>query len=78
MSWIQNAITGFVNWHKQNFLSWFLLALGMCAILIFEARDVGLQTSQWFWLLVITIDVAILCVWIITWGDSDSEDAQPL
>lgn len=76
MNWIQNAASGFINWHKQNFFYWLILAVGMCAILLFEARDVGLQASQWFWLLVITVDVAILCVWIITWGDSDEDSVE--
>lgn len=55
-----------------NLTAWFALALGMVAILIFEARDVGLQASQWFWLIVITVLVAGACIWIISWGDEEN------
>lgn len=55
--------------------AWFVLAAGMVAILVFEARDVGLQGSQWFWLIVITVLVAGLCIWIINWGE-DEDDAE--
>ncbi len=61
------------NWiMKHTSLSaWFVLALGMVVLLVYEARDVGLESSQWFWLIVITILVAGACVWIISWGDDD-------
>ena len=61
------------NWVKKhpNLTAWFVLALGMVALLVFEARDVGLETSQWFWLIVVTILVAGAAVWIISWGDDD-------
>lgn len=55
--------------------SWFVLALGMVLILLYEARSVGLQASQWFWLIVITVLVAGLCIWIISWGDDEEGDA---
>lgn len=51
--------------------AWFVLALGMNAILIFEARDVGLLAMQWFWLILITTLVAGACIWIVSWGDKD-------
>lgn len=54
-----------------NLTAWFVLALGMVAILLWEARDVGLEGMQWFWLVVVTILVAGACVWIISWGDDD-------
>ena len=50
---------------------WAILALGMVAILLYEARDVGLTTSNWFWLIVSTIGVAGICVWIISWDDDE-------
>jgi hypothetical protein len=59
-----------------NLSAWFVLALGMVLILLYEARDVGLQTMQWFWLIVITILVAGACIWIIGWGDSDEDAAE--
>ncbi|MBK6324649.1 MAG: hypothetical protein IPF56_01720 [Chloroflexi bacterium] len=58
-----------------NLSAWFVLALGMVLILIYEARSVGLQTMQWFWLILITILVAGACIWIVSWGDND-EDAE--
>lgn len=61
------------NWimRHPNLSAWFVLALGMVAILVFEARNVGLEGMQWFWLILITILVAGACVWIISWGDDD-------
>ena len=61
------------NWIKKhpNLSAWFVLALGMVAILVFEARDVGLVASQWFWLIVVTILVAGACIWIISLGDDE-------
>ena len=57
-----------------NLASWIVLALGMNIILLFEARDVGLEGSQWFWLIVVTTLVAGACVWIISWGDDDEAE----
>jgi hypothetical protein len=61
------------NWVTKHpsLTAWFVLALGMVALLVFEARDVGLETSQWFWLIVVTILVAGAAIWIISWGDDD-------
>jgi len=68
------------NWIKEhpNLTAWTVLALGMVLILIWEARDVGLATSQWFWLLVVTIAVAGACIWIISWGDDEEEQEEQL
>ncbi len=59
--------------NHPNLIAWFVLGLGMVLILVFEARDVGLQASQWFWLIVITVLVAGACIWIISWGDDEDE-----
>lgn len=59
-----------------NLTAWFVLALGMVAILIWEARDVGLETSQWFWLILVTVLVAGACIWIISWGDDEEEEGE--
>ncbi len=63
------------NWitHHPNLSAWFVLALGMVILLVYEARDVGLQGSQWFWLIVVTVLVAGACIWIISWGDEDDD-----
>ena len=55
--------------------AWAALAVGMVAILIWSARDVGLEGSQWAALIVATILLAGLCVWIIGWDDQE-EDAE--
>ena len=66
------------NWVSAhpNLSAWAVLALGMVAILVFEARDVGLEPRQWFWLIVITVLVAGACIWIISWGDDEPEEEQ--
>ncbi len=66
------------NWISQhpNLSAWIVLAIGMVAILLYEARDVGLQGVQWFWLIVITVLVAGACVWIISWGDDEEEATE--
>jgi hypothetical protein len=65
------------NWIRShpNLTAWIVLAAGMVAILLWEARDVGLEGMQWFWLVVVTVLVAGACIWIISWGDDeDGED----
>ena len=70
MEKVKNIIT------SHPYLSaWVVLALGMVLILVYEAQNVGLEGSQWFWLITITILVAGACIWIISWGD-DEEDAS--
>lgn len=65
-----NSLKAWILKHS-NLSAWFVLALGMVLLLVYEARDVGLQASQWFWLVVITVLVAGACIWIISWGDDD-------
>lgn len=56
--------------------AWVVLALGMVAILVYEARDVGLLATQWVALIVATVLVAGLCVWIISWEDTPEETPE--
>lgn len=58
-----------VSWIKKHpqLASWAALAVGMVAILAWEARDVGLLAHQWAALIVATVLVAGACVWIIGW-----------
>ena len=65
-------IKGFVNEHPQ-WTSWIVLSIGMVAILIWSARDVGLLPGQWAALIIATILVAGLAVWIIGWEDEEIE-----
>jgi len=53
--------------------SWIVLAIGMVAILIWSARDVGFTGGQWTALVVTTILLAGACVWIIGWEDDEDE-----
>ena len=78
-----------IKWVMQHprFSAWVVLAAGMVALLVFEARSVGLLPSQWIALIVATILVAGACIWIISWEDKDNpedeaevnaaEDARP-
>jgi hypothetical protein len=56
--------------------AWIVLTVGMIIILMFEARDVGLELPQWIALFVATAVVAGLCVWIISWEDEEVEEEQ--
>lgn len=58
-----------VDWVKKHpqLSAWAVLALGMVAILAWEARDVGLLPGQWVALICATVLVAGACVWIIGW-----------
>jgi len=69
---MMNSLKSWISNHP-NLSAWFVLALGMVILLLYEAQDVGLQGSQWFWLVVITILVAGACIWIISWGDDDDD-----
>jgi hypothetical protein len=53
--------------------AWVVLSLGCIALLIYEARDVGLTTGNWIALIVATIAVAGLCIWIVSWEDEDEQ-----
>jgi hypothetical protein len=65
------------NWIKAHprLTAWIVLAVGMNAMVIYEARSVGLLLGQWAALIVATTLVAGLCVWIIGWED-DEDDEQ--
>jgi hypothetical protein len=57
-----------------NIFTWVVLAIGMVAVLLWSARDVGLNMLQWFWLATATVGLAGLCAWIISWeADADDE-----
>lgn len=67
-----DRIKGFITKHPQ-LASWIVLSIGMVAILIWSARDVGLLPGQWAALIIATIAVAGLSVWIIGWEDEEEE-----
>src|SRR5712691_9521923 len=66
-----------VEWVKQHprLTAWIVLAVGMNAMVVYEARSVGLLIGQWAALVIATTLVAGLCVWIIGW--EDDEDDEP-
>jgi len=70
-----DKIKQFVNAHPQ-WTSWIVLSIGMVAILVWSARDVGLLAGQWAALIIATIAVAGLAVWIIGWEDEEEEEEQ--
>ena len=51
--------------------AWIVLSVGMVAILVYEARDVGLKAGNWFALIVATVLVAGACIMIVSWEDED-------
>jgi hypothetical protein len=65
------------NWVKSHprLTAWIVLGVGMNAMVIYEARSVGLLLGQWVALVIATSLVAGLCVWIIGW--EDDEDDEP-
>lgn len=65
-----DTLKTFVNEHPQ-WTSWIVLSIGMVAILVWSARDVGLLPGQWAALIIATILVAGLAVWIIGWEDEE-------
>ena len=66
----------FINEHPQ-WTSWIVLSIGLVAILIWSARDVGLTPGQWATLILATIGVAGLSVWIIGWEDEEESEEKP-
>lgn len=57
-----------INVHPK-LAAWLVLALGMVALVVWSAKDVGLLPGQMLALIVATIGLAGLCVWIIGWED---------
>ena len=66
------SVKQFADKHPQ-ITSWIVLAIGMVAILIWSAKDVGFTGSQWGALIISTILLAGASVWIIGWGDDGEE-----
>lgn len=67
-----------IEWVKAHpkLSAWIVLAIGMVAIITYEARDVGLLAGQWAALITATVLVAGLCVWIIGWEDDEEEEQK--
>jgi len=71
-----DKILAWVQRHPQ-LTAWGVLASGMVVILLWSARNVGLQTAQMLALVIATVLLAGLCVWIIGWEDQEPEEAEP-
>jgi len=56
---------------RPRLSAWIVLSVAICILLAIEGRDVGLLIGQWIALFVASILVAGLCIWIVTWEDSD-------
>lgn len=56
--------------------AWGVLSVGIVALLIYEARDVGLSAGNWIALIVASVVVAGLCIWIVSWEDDEEETAS--
>jgi predicted tellurium resistance membrane protein TerC len=69
------SLKDWVNRHPQ-LTAWAALAVGMVAILIWAAKDVGLEPGQWAALIIATILLAGLCIWIIGWDSSEEEKEE--
>jgi predicted tellurium resistance membrane protein TerC len=65
----------FVKRHPK-LTAWAVLAVGMVAMLIWSARNVGLLAGQWAALIVATILLAGLCVWIIGWDSKENKEKE--
>jgi hypothetical protein len=61
---------------RPRLAAWIVLSLGIVILLMIEARDVGLLIGQWVALIVASVLVAGLCIWIVTWEDSDEQAAE--
>lgn len=55
---------------------WAVLAVGMVAILIWSAWDVGLLPGQWAAMIVAVILLAGLCAWIVGWEGEEEEGEE--
>ena len=68
-----NQVITWVKTHPR-LTAWIVLAVGMNAMVVYEARNVGLLIGQWAALVIATTLVAGLCVWIIGWEDDDEDE----
>ncbi|MEJ2732222.1 MAG: hypothetical protein P8189_01420 [Anaerolineae bacterium] len=66
------SLKDWVHRHPQ-LAAWFVLAVGMVAILLWAAKDVGFEVGQWAVLIVTTILLAGLCIWIIGWNGQEQD-----
>jgi len=63
-----NVLRRFGDEHPRLSM-WVILAIGMVAIMIWAAWHVGFTAPQWAWLIAVTIGLAGVCSWIVSWED---------
>jgi len=68
------ALIAFAD-RRPRLTAWIVLSVGIVVLLLIEARDVGLLLGQWIALIVASVLVAGLCIWIVTWEDSEETAA---
>ncbi len=51
--------------------AWVVLSAGIIALLVYEARDVGLSTGNWLALIIASVVVSGLSIWIVSWEDDE-------
>lgn len=56
--------------------AWIVLSTGVVGILVYEARDVDLTTTNWLALIIASIVVSWLCIWIVSWEDEEELEAE--
>jgi K+ transporter len=61
---------------RPRLAMWIVLSLGIVILLMVEARDVGLLIGQWIALIIASVLVAGMCIWIVSWEDSDEAAAD--
>lgn len=59
-------------------VAWAVLAVGMVAIVIWAARDVGFLPGQWAAVIGATVLLAGLCSWIIGADGEGSDEMGPM
>ena len=69
------SVKNWINRHPQ-LTAWGVLAVGMVIILIWSAKDVGLEPAQRAAMIVATILLAGLCVWIIGWNGAEPDEEE--
>ena len=70
---VLGALINFAD-RRPRLAAWIVLSLGIVILLLIEARDVGLLLGQWISLIVASVLVAGLCIWIVSWEDSDEPE----
>lgn len=72
---VLGSVVGLIDKYPR-LSAWVVLATGIVALLIYEARDVDLTTTNWLALIVASVLVSGLCIWIVSWEDEEETDGE--